>query len=131
MAGAVWGIDIGQCGLKALRGKLSPDGKTIDVESFDYVEYPQILSQADANPEELVREALKTFLSRNSLRGDKIAISLPGQSGLSRFIKLPPVEPQTTASIGRLRGQTTNSLRPGRCRLGLPADAHRSLGRRG
>ena len=101
MAGAVWGIDIGQCGLKALRGKLAGDGKTIDVESFDYIEYPQILSQADANPEELVREALKTFLSRNALRGDKVAIALPGQSGLSRFIKLPPVEPkQLPALVG-------------------------------
>lgn len=101
MAGAIWGIDIGQCGLKALRGKLSSDGQSVEVESFDYVEYPQVLSQADANPEELVREALKTFLSRNSLRGDKVAIALPGQSGLSRFIKLPPVEPkQLPALVG-------------------------------
>jgi type IV pilus assembly protein PilM len=101
MAGSTWGIDIGQCGLKALRGKLGADGKTMEIESFDYVEYPQILSQADANPDELIREALKTFLSRNTLRGDKVAISLPGQAGLSRFIKLPPVEPkQLPALVG-------------------------------
>ena len=92
MAGHVWGIDIGQCGLKALRGRLADDGQSIVAEAYDYIEYPQILSQPDANPDELVREALKTFLSRNSLRGDKVAISLPGQSGLSRFIKLPPVD---------------------------------------
>jgi len=51
-----------------------------------------ILSQPDANPAELIREALKTFLSRNDLRGDTVAISLPGQTGLSKFIKLPPVD---------------------------------------
>ena len=37
-------------------------------------------------------EALEKFLSRNSLRGDMVAISVPGQSGLARFVKLPPVE---------------------------------------
>ena len=89
-AGHVWGIDIGQCGLKALRGTFTGDGVTVD--SFDYIEYPQILGQADANPEELIREALKTFLSRNNVRGDKVALSLPGSAGLARFIKLPPVD---------------------------------------
>ena len=89
-AGHVWGIDIGQCGLKALRGTYTNDGVTVD--SFDYIEYPQILSQPDANPDQLIREALKTFLSRNNLRGDKVALSLPGQAGLARFIKLPPVD---------------------------------------
>ncbi len=90
--GHVWGLDIGQCGLKALRGQLSSDGELIEVDSFDFIEYPQILSQPDANPTELVRDALKTFLSRNTLRGDRVAISLSGQSGLARFIKLPPVD---------------------------------------
>jgi len=101
MAGAIWGIDIGQCGLKALRGRLAADSQSLEVDSFDYVEYPQMLSQADANADQLVRDALKMFLSRNSVRGDKVAISLPGQSGLSRFIKLPPVEPkQLPALVG-------------------------------
>ena len=92
--GAVWGIDIGQCGLKALRGRMSSDGKTVVAESFEYIEYPKILSQPDADPGELVREALKQLLSRNSLRGDKVCISVAGQSGLARFIDLPPVEPK-------------------------------------
>ncbi len=91
-SGNVWGIDIGQCGLKALRGALSADGSSIEIDSFDYIEYPKILSQPDANPKELIQAALKTFTSRNDLRGDKVAISLPGQSGLSKFIKLPPVD---------------------------------------
>ena len=48
-----------------------------------------------------MRAALKSFLSRNSLRGDKVAISVAGQAGLSRFIKLPPVEPkQLPALVG-------------------------------
>src|ERR1700737_5609373 len=86
----VWGIDLGQCALKGLRLE-SHDG-TLTATAFDYVEHPKILSQPDADPDQLTREALEKFLSRNDLRGDTVAISVPGQSGLARFVKLPPVE---------------------------------------
>lgn len=98
-SGGVWGIDIGQCGLKALRCTLADDGKTLVAGAFDFIEYPKILSQPDANPEELVRDALKQFLSRNPVRGCKVAISVSGQSGLARFIKLPPVESKKIPDI--------------------------------
>jgi type IV pilus assembly protein PilM len=97
--GAVWGIDIGQCALKALRCRMHEKEKRLVVESFDYIEYPKILTQPEAEPAELVREALETFLSRNELVGDTVAISVPGQSGLARFIKLPPVESKKIPDI--------------------------------
>jgi len=93
----VWGIDLGQCALKALRLQMV-DG-TLTATAFDYVEYPKILSQPDAEPDQLTREALEQFLSRNSLRGDQVAISVPGQAGLARFVKLPPVEEKKIADI--------------------------------
>jgi type IV pilus assembly protein PilM len=93
----VWGIDLGQCALKALRVELQ-DGQVV-ATAFDYVEYPKILSQPDADPDQLTREALDKFLSRNTLRGDTVAISVPGQSGLARFVKLPPVEEKKIADI--------------------------------
>ncbi|MCA9232011.1 MAG: type IV pilus assembly protein PilM [Planctomycetales bacterium] len=97
---AVWGIDIGQCAIKALRCRPhEKDEQRIVVESFDYIEYPKILSQPEAEPEELVREALEQFLSRNDLTGDRVAISVAGQSGLARFIKLPPVESKKIPDI--------------------------------
>lgn len=97
---AVWGIDIGQCALKALLCR--PHEKEPDrviVESFDYIEYPKILSQPEADPEELVRDALEQFLSRNEITGDSVALSVAGQSGLARFIKLPPVEAKKIPDI--------------------------------
>lgn len=98
--GAVWGIDIGQCAIKALRCRPhETDADRIVVEAFDYIEYPKLLSQPDAEPDELVNDALKTFLSRNEIKGDQIAISVPGQSGLARFIKLPPVESKKIPDI--------------------------------
>ena len=96
---AVWGIDIGQCALKALRCRLDDDGETIVADAFDYIEYPKILTQPDANPEELVKEALGQFLANNSVRDAQVAISVPGQSGLTRFIKLPPVEAKKIPDI--------------------------------
>ncbi len=96
---AVWGIDIGQCALKALRCTLGDDGETIIADRYDFIDYPKILSSADADPEELVREALTEFLSRNEVKGDKVAISVPGQAGLSRFFKPPPVDVKTLPEL--------------------------------
>lgn len=87
-----WGLDIGQSALKALRCRAGEDGEHITAEAFDFIEYPKILSQPDADPVELVRDAIQEFMSRNPMKGMKVAISVPGQRGLPRFVKLPPVE---------------------------------------
>src|SRR5437879_1474224 len=99
----VWGIDLGQCALTALRLE-NMDGQ-VTATAFDYVEHPKILSQPDADPDQLIREALEKFLSRNSLRGDLVAISIPGQSGLARFVKLPPVEEKKIGDIVRFEAK--------------------------
>jgi type IV pilus assembly protein PilM len=92
-----WGIDIGQCALKALRLE-TIDGKPT-ATAFDYVEHPKILSQPDADPDLLIREALEKFLSRNEIKHDEVAIGIAGQSGLARFVKLPPVEEKKIGDI--------------------------------
>jgi len=94
-----WGIDIGQCALKAMRCTL--EGDRIVVDAFDFIEYPKILSQPEAEPEVLVREALETFLSRNEIsrRDDRVAISVPGQSGLAKFFKPPPIDSKKIPDI--------------------------------
>lgn len=96
----VWGIDIGKCSLKALRCRVSPtDPRRLVADAFDVVEYPTMLSQPEADQAELVRAALAEFASRNTLAGDRIAVSAPGQSGLAKFIKLPPVEAKKIPDI--------------------------------
>ncbi|MFM7151283.1 MAG: pilus assembly protein PilM, partial [Gemmataceae bacterium] len=99
----MWGIDLGQCALKALRIQ-EEDGQLV-AKAFDFVEYPKILSQPDADPDQLIREALEQFLSRNSLKGDLVGIAVPGQSGLARFVKLPPVEEKKIADIVRFEAK--------------------------
>ncbi len=95
---SVWGIDIGQCALKALR--CTRVGDQVVADAFDYIEYPKILSQPDeADPKQMVREALEQFLSRNEVKGHKVAISVPGQAGLARFFKPPPVDAKKIPDI--------------------------------
>jgi len=96
---AVWAIDVGQAALKAIKLIPGETPEQVVAEAFDYIEYPKILSQPDADPDELVREALATFTDRNELKGCKVAISVPGQSGLVKFIKLPPVEKKRIPDI--------------------------------
>lgn len=94
----VWGIEIGQSSLKALRCHL--EGDQLVADTFDFVEYPKILSQPEAEPEALVSDALSQFISRNDLKGNtRIAVSVPGQSGLAKFFKPPPVEVKKIADI--------------------------------
>ncbi|MDZ7618829.1 MAG: pilus assembly protein PilM, partial [Patescibacteria group bacterium] len=104
--GAVWGIDIGQCSLKALRCRPHEDDPDrIVADAFDFIEYPKILSQPDAEPDELIADALNQFLARNSVEGDRVAISVGGQAGLVRFIKLPPVEAKKIPDIVRFEAR--------------------------
>jgi type IV pilus assembly protein PilM len=88
---AVWGIDIGQCALKALKLRLAGEGQ-VEAVAFDLIEHPKLLSQPDAEPDELVRAALEKFASRNDWQGDRFVLGVPGQQTFARFCKMPPVE---------------------------------------
>lgn len=98
---SVWGIDIGQAGLKAIRLRYADAAGQAIAVAFDYIPHAKILSQPDAVPDELIQTAISTFLSRNETKGDLIAISVPGQSALTRFIQLPPVESSKVDEIVR------------------------------
>lgn len=95
----VWGIEIGQTALKALHCVLQ-NGEVV-ADSFDYIEYPKILSQPEADPQALIADALTQLLERNEGINDKVCISVPGQSGLAKFFKPPPVEVKKVADIVR------------------------------
>jgi len=97
---AVWGIDVGNCSLKAMRCFIDDSNpEMLVVDAVDYIEYPQILTQPGVDPDNEIKEAFKLFLSRNRIKGDKVAISVGGQNSLVRFIKLPPIEPKKLPDI--------------------------------
>ncbi|HUU30945.1 MAG TPA: type IV pilus assembly protein PilM [Phycisphaerae bacterium] len=95
----VWGIDVGQCALKAL--KLQWRDNKLRALAFDVIEHAKILSQPDADEQALIRSALGKFLGRNSIKGSTLVISVPGQASFTRFIKLPPVEVRKIPEIVR------------------------------
>ena len=95
----VWGIDIGKCALKALRCRVSTEPRKLEAVACEYIEYPMILTQPEADPIELVQSALEQLISRHDLKGDKVAVSVPGNLGLSKFIKLPPIEAKKIPDI--------------------------------
>jgi len=99
----VWGIDVGQCALKAL--KLRNVEGSLQVEAFDLIEHPRMLSQPEVDREQLITNALEQFLARNNLTGAKVAIAAPGQSGFTRFVKLPPVEAKQVPEIVRFEAE--------------------------
>ena len=94
-----WGIEVGQAGLKAIRLRYAEAADQVIAVAFDYIPHPKILSQPDAIPEQIIPQAIEKFLSRNDVQGDKIAISVPGQTALARFIQLPPVDSTKVAEI--------------------------------
>lgn len=99
-ANAVWGIELGQCALKAIKLRPAEGGK-VELVAFDLIEHPKILSQPDADRDELIRAALEKFVSRNDWQGDPFVIGVPGQQTFARFCKLPPVEPKKIPEIVR------------------------------
>jgi type IV pilus assembly protein PilM len=96
---SAWGIEIGQAGLKAIKLRYADNAQQVVAVAYDYVPHAKLLNQPDAVPDDLIRQALDTFLSRNPIGSDLVAISLPGQNALAKFIQLPPVEQSKVAEI--------------------------------
>lgn len=99
----VWGIDIGQCALKALKLRYVDD--QLRLEAFDIIEHPKVLTQPDADKPRLIRLALEQFLARNNVEDSLVVVSAPGQTGFTRFVKLPPVEEKQIPEIVRFEAE--------------------------
>ena len=95
----VWGLDIGQNALKAVKARQA--GELIEVIAFDHIEYREPAS-GGADSSAVIRDALQTFLSRNDITNCEFAVSIAaGRSALIRFIKLPPVDRRKVPDIVR------------------------------
>jgi len=101
---SVWGIDIGQVALKAIKLR-SVEGE-LQIEAFDIIEHVSILSQPDVDRRQLIRNALEQFLARNDTADSTVVVAVPGhQSSFMRFVKLPPVDPKKIPDIVRFEAQ--------------------------
>jgi len=86
----VWGIDVGQSSLKAI--KLQAAGDHVEMLAVDVVEHDTIISQAESDAPQMISKAIETFLSRNEIKDSEVVVAVSGQQTLTRFTKMPPVE---------------------------------------
>jgi len=89
-ARSVWSIRIGDYSLAALKLIREANGKTVQAEAFDWVEYPKILTQPDADPQAIVREAMETLLDRNDLRETPVCIVVSDDVAKTAVIEAGP-----------------------------------------
>ena len=99
-----WGIDIGQCALKAI--KLRSTEESLHVEAFEVVQHASVLSQSETDASILIKNSLDEFLSRvGDISGSEVAVSVLGQGGITKFVKLPPVEQKKIPDIVKFEAQ--------------------------
>lgn len=102
MAGAneVWGIELGQAALRAIKLRAAGD-KQVELVAYDVVEHEKILSQPDADPDALIAASLEKFVGRNDLQKAGLVLGVAGQQTFARFCKLPPVDDRRIPDIVR------------------------------
>ena len=100
-----WGLEMGVCSMKAIRLEMQ-NGSPVATH-YDFIDHAKILSQPEnlQDQDKMIKEALLKFLSRNKVRGDLVCLSVSSQSGLARFVKLPPVEESKIAEIVRFEAK--------------------------
>ncbi|MFQ5494015.1 MAG: type IV pilus assembly protein PilM [Phycisphaerae bacterium] len=101
---AVWGIDLGRWALKALKLRATEADK-VEIVGHVHLEHAKVLSQPDADRNELIAAALEKLLSQHDISKDLVVVGVPGQNTLARFTKLPPVEPKRVPDIVRYEAE--------------------------
>ncbi|MCK5113268.1 MAG: pilus assembly protein PilM [Phycisphaerae bacterium] len=101
---AVWGLDIGQCALKAVKLREVQEGQ-FAVEAFEVIEHSSVLSQPDIDLAAVIQASLNEFMARQDTVDTMVAVSVLGQSSFMRFVKLPPVEKKKIPDIVRFEAE--------------------------
>ena len=85
----VWGIDVGQNALKAVR--LEWIDRIPTLTAFESIAYRRILPENHAERVGLVRQALDELVRKHSIRGERAVVAIPGNIAFTKPIKLPPI----------------------------------------
>ena len=94
--GAVWGLDVGDSALKAV--KLKRVGKQIVLLDYQIIRYGELAGEAGARRENRLPEAIAA-LQAAGLGHDRCFVSIAPQAVFSRFISLPPVDKRRIPEI--------------------------------
>jgi len=96
-----WGLDIGAGAIKAI--KLERDGDSLTVGDFAVIQHKKVLSTPELDETDALRVALGVLTAEygESMKGQRVAVAIPGNAAFVRFAKLPPVEPKGVANLVR------------------------------
>lgn len=94
--GAVWGLDVGDSALKAV--KLKRMGNKVALLDFQIIRYGELADEPGARRENRLAEAIAA-LQAAGLGRDRCMASIAPQAVFSRFISLPPVDKRRIPEI--------------------------------
>ncbi len=98
-ASDVWGLDVGNSGLKAVH--LNRDKKTNAIVTREaiFVAHRQSLSEAndDATTHEILKETLHRWVEQTGKTGAAAVVGFPGTQSLGRWFDLPPLKANKVA----------------------------------
>ncbi|HRU07323.1 MAG TPA: type IV pilus assembly protein PilM, partial [Candidatus Brocadiia bacterium] len=98
--GSVWGLDLGDSALKAV--KMARAGAKLAIQDFQVIRYRELAGENKSRKkEDLVFQALMEFFRKPDRQRTRFVASIPSQSFFSRFIGLPPVQKNRVAEIVR------------------------------
>lgn len=101
-----WGIEIGQCALKAVKMRSAGDD-TVELTACEVIPYDdkKILSQPEVDRDALIASALKKFAEKNNPSGERFVIGVPGHQTFARFCKLPPADAKRISALVRYEAE--------------------------
>jgi Tfp pilus assembly PilM family ATPase len=130
---SVWSLRIGDYNLAALKLTQDTNGNSVQAEAFDFIEYPKLLTQPDADPLALVHEAIATFLDRNDLREMPVCVVVSDDVARTAVIEAGPGpgEIRSAAEVESRRMIGPAAVAADRLILSYQAQPAQAVGRRG
>ncbi len=100
-----WGIEIGASGLKAIRLERKAEG--LAVTDFTVLRHSKVLTTPGLDVPAMVRNTLVQFVQAyaEQLKSDTVAVSVPGNQALARFVSLPPVDKKRIPEMVRYEAE--------------------------
>jgi len=99
----VWGIDLGQCALKAIALRLA-DNK-VEAVDYAYIDHDKILTEPDVDRAALLASSMRKFIEKHEIAGQSLVVGVPGRHTLARFTRLPPVDKKKIPEIVKYEAQ--------------------------
>ena len=101
---AVWGVDIGDYALKAVR--MARQGSALVLEDFRITRYSELAGEGQkSRKEDLVFQALMRLFEPPEMQSAFFLASIPSHSVFSRFVGLPPVDRRRVPEIVRFEAR--------------------------